>query len=350
MKLRYEDLLIKDVTMKDADLLLSWWNDGSVMAHAGFPEGLHTTKEKILEDMEKYDENRQVMILLDGEEPIGECNVRFLEDHAEIGIKICVFEKQEKGLGKKYLSMLLEKVFERTDLVTLDTDAENKRARHVYEELGFKLKEIKEAFYKNDQMDKAMDVAFYECPKEDFHTFLDTYYLVRPDLYFADQIISYRQEYIDIGLRAAGAEGLMRHEDPKKWIGHIRMMEDQRNLLLPMKASFQYVYVDHRDDEIVGTICLRPDMSDSPFLAEYGGHIGYSVRPSRWRQGIGKKMLHDFLPVARDVYGMEKVLITCNESNAGSRGVILANGGVLERKTWLEADKEYIERYWITLK
>ncbi len=348
--MRYEELKIRDVRPEDADFLLSWWNDGSVMAHAGFPEGLHTSREKVLADMENYDEDRQVMLLICGEEPIGECSARFFGDHAEIGIKICVKEKQEKGLGKKYLSMLMEKAFTRTGLITLDTDAKNTRARHVYEELGFSLKEIREAFYQNDQMEEAMDVAFYECPKEDFHSFLDAYYLTRPDMYFADSIMSYRQEYLDIGQRAAGAEGLMRHDDAEKWIGHIHLMEDQRNLLLPMKASFQYVYVDHRDDEIVGTICLRPDMSDSPFLAEYGGHIGYSVRPSRWKQGIGKRMLKDFLPIARDTYGMENVLITCNESNPGSRGVILANGGVLERKAWLPADNEYVERYWITLK
>ncbi len=270
------------------------------MAHAGFPEGLHTSREKVLSDMENYGEDRQVMLLVFEGEPIGECSARFYEDHAEIGIKICVKEKQEKGLGKKYLSMLMEKAFERTGLISLDTDAKNARARHVYEELGFSLKEIREAYYQNDQMSEPMDVAFYTCPKEDFHSFLKDFYLVRPDIDFADSIISYRQEYVDRGMKAAGAEGLMRYEDPEKWIGHIHLMKDQKNLQLPMKASHQYAYVDHRTNEIVGMICLRPDMSDSPFLAEYGGHIGYSVRPSCWKQGIGKRMLKDFLKVARD--------------------------------------------------
>jgi predicted acetyltransferase len=46
--------------------------------------------------------------------------------------------------------------------------------------------------------------------------------------------------------------------------------------------------------------------------------------------------------------GLDKVLITCGESNIGSRNIILANGGVAGTPNTLE-DGEKLERYWITL-
>ena len=39
MDLQYEKLTIRDATPADAEQLTVWWNDGAVMAHAGFPNG-----------------------------------------------------------------------------------------------------------------------------------------------------------------------------------------------------------------------------------------------------------------------------------------------------------------------
>lgn len=43
MHLQYRDLAIRNAAPADVPLLVKWWNDGAVMAHAGFPNGLHTT-------------------------------------------------------------------------------------------------------------------------------------------------------------------------------------------------------------------------------------------------------------------------------------------------------------------
>ncbi len=51
MKLQYENLALRQANKADAEQLASWWNDGAVMAHASFPNGLGRTideaKEKI---------------------------------------------------------------------------------------------------------------------------------------------------------------------------------------------------------------------------------------------------------------------------------------------------------------
>ena len=58
---------------------------------------------------------------------------------AEIGIKICDFTKQEQGLGKIFLTMLISELFRLGYAkIVLDTNLRNKRAQHVYERLGFR--------------------------------------------------------------------------------------------------------------------------------------------------------------------------------------------------------------------
>ena len=47
-KIQYENLTIRQAEVADAKQLAAWWNDGAVMAHAGFPNGLGTTEEEII--------------------------------------------------------------------------------------------------------------------------------------------------------------------------------------------------------------------------------------------------------------------------------------------------------------
>ena len=47
MHKQYGDLLVREATLNDAEQLCTWWNDGAVMAHAGFSNGLGRTVEQI---------------------------------------------------------------------------------------------------------------------------------------------------------------------------------------------------------------------------------------------------------------------------------------------------------------
>lgn len=173
MRLTYHEITIRNATAEDAPLLAHWWNDGAVMAHAGFPNGLGTTPEKIAADIASdTDETRRRLILEYQKRPIGEMCYRNVGNQtADIGIKICERDFQERGIGRVALSMLIQALFDSGyTTVALDTDPENKRARHVYEKLGFQQLRVNENSWKN-QVGQWRSSVDYELKKDTFHNF-----------------------------------------------------------------------------------------------------------------------------------------------------------------------------------
>jgi predicted acetyltransferase len=79
--------------------------------------------------------------------------------------------------------------------------------------------------------------------------------------------------------------------------------------------------------EYIGHLSLRHKLNEQ--LTAVGGHIGYSIRPSKRRKGYGNKILELGLLKAKEL-GIERALLTCDATNAGSRKIIEKNGGVLE--------------------
>lgn len=170
MKIIHKELCIRNADSTDCIQLARWWNDGGVMAHAGFPAGLGTTAEKIQEQIENDsdDTKRRLMIEYKGS-AIGEmsyCNRG--NNIAEIGIKICEPDFQEKGLGRVILSMLISQLFAMGyGKIILDTNLKNTRAQHVYEMLGFQRVRINENSWTN-QVGEVQSSVDYELVHENF--------------------------------------------------------------------------------------------------------------------------------------------------------------------------------------
>lgn len=158
------NLVIRNATTNDAQQLCKWWNDGRVMAHAGFPEGLGITEQEVLTKLQNgTDSERKGRLILEVDAaPAGEMSYNAVSEHvAEIGIKICEFSQQNKGAGTQFLEMLICYLFEaeRYRNIILDTNIKNTRAQHVYEKLGFR----KTAVRKNAWTDQLGEL----------HTFID---------------------------------------------------------------------------------------------------------------------------------------------------------------------------------
>ena len=106
-EIQYENLTIRQAQVDDARQVTAWWNDGAVMAHAGFPNGLGTTEEEVIEGL-----GGGRMVIVESDHLFGECNYRDIADGtAEIGIKICETDCQNRGIGRKILSMLIVWLF-----------------------------------------------------------------------------------------------------------------------------------------------------------------------------------------------------------------------------------------------
>lgn len=117
--------------------------------------------------------------------------------------------------------------------------------------------------------------------------------------------------------------------DPEVFRGYVAQVVDQAREDAPrpdwMVASTTLWWVDGA--EYLGRIAIRHRLT--PTLLEWGGHIGYDVRPSARRRGHATAMLAAARPVAARL-GIDPVLVTCDLDNIGSRKVIEANGGVFE--------------------
>jgi predicted acetyltransferase len=99
--------------------------------------------------------------------------------------------------------------------------------------------------------------------------------------------------------------------------------------------------------QVVGRASIRHHLND--YLAFHGGHIGYGVRPAFRRRGYASEILRQSLVIARS-YGVEQVLVTCDDGNVASARVIESCGGLLERVIpGHESDNGTpFRRYWIT--
>lgn len=100
------------------------------------------------------------------------------------------------------------------------------------------------------------------------------------------------------------------------------------------------------DTTWIGLLTLRVRLNEQ-FL-HTGGHIGYVIRPSKRQKGYGTALLRLGLDRARE-HGLGRVLLTCNETNIGSRKIIEANGGKLENAVVVAGQEGKQMRYWIHL-
>ena len=172
MKKEWNDIIIRDAVPSDAPVLCRWWNDGAVMAHAGYPNGLGTSVEEIEKQLSPNSRFRHIIIYKGT--PIGEMNyIPADETSCEMGIKICLTEYQNKGLGKKILSLFISGLF--NDLgyvkIMLDTNLKNTRAQHVYEQLGFRKIRVRENSFK-DQLGNWQTAVDYQLTKDIFVSYI----------------------------------------------------------------------------------------------------------------------------------------------------------------------------------
>lgn len=170
--------------------------------------------------------------------------------------------------------------------------------------------------------------------------------LIEPTADYADEIRAYRGEFAGMLSWMHGSGGLAHFEDPAAWLDYLDVCADPDTVPVDGELGTQLIYVRLADRKIVGMLNIRHRHTEP--LSVFGGHVGYSVRPTERRKGYAASMLREALPRCRDI-GLDRVLLTCGEENVGSRKTILKNGGVFEGVVMSPKHHVNVERYWIEL-
>ena len=173
--------------------------------------------------------------------------------------------------------------------------------------------------------------------------------LVEPQKKYADDIWRFRQEISEYDAKNedqfAGCMSLDTSKSAEEWIRicELRKSEETCGEVGTTVPSHMYLAIRKKDNAIVGIIDLRHHINH-PILGTWGGHCGYSVRPSERGKGYAKEMLRLNIQNAKAL-GIPKLLITCDVKNEASERVILASGGIYENT--IEVDGSMMKRYWI---
>ncbi|CAB4712067.1 MAG: GNAT family N-acetyltransferase [Actinobacteria bacterium] len=167
--------------------------------------------------------------------------------------------------------------------------------------------------------------------------------LVRPDLRYHSSWAEAVREFGDTAMHGSGLWEIDRGD-----LAPATLERHVSGLLaaaadVPLDAEIvpcTYFWIVDEDDRFVGYLALRHRLNER--LLEEGGHIGYAVRPTRRREGHATAALRLALDESREL-GLDRVLVTCDQDNDGSRRTIETCGGVLEDQRGVK------RRYWIDL-
>ena len=174
---------------------------------------------------------------------------------------------------------------------------------------------------------------------------MDELKLILPSPDRAVQILDYKKRSLENGSHLHGAGGLDAYDSIPDWLAFLDEKSRPETCPEGLVPDSTYLCLRMHDDRLIGMVNIRYLLND--FLLNFGGHVGYSVHPAHRGQGYGKQQLRLALDKCRDLR-LNRVLLTCNESNEASRRVIRANGGVLEDVRAMPDGKK-MQRWWITL-
>lgn len=180
---------------------------------------------------------------------------------------------------------------------------------------------------------------------------MQKFYFERPSIERKDEIIEYINEFVEYKSNINGSGSLdkiLKGYTFEQALERCLNMENNEYAERVGRCTGKtFLLVRENDNKIVGTINVRWNLNKS--MLQFGGHIGYGIRPTERRKGYNKINLYLGMIEAEKV-GLDKVMLSCDVSNIGSDKTLKALGGKLERTEIDPSNGILTNVYWFDVR
>lgn len=170
--------------------------------------------------------------------------------------------------------------------------------------------------------------------------------LKKPSVEYLKSIQAYKAIFNERGESLAGGSFLNQYDDLTEWLEFVGKLEKKETTPAHLTPAYAFILVDTITHSVIGMCDFRLELFND-YLLNFGGNIGYSIHPQYRQKGYGTLQLKLLLNEIKTL-GFNKILVTCDANNEGSRKIIENNSGQFESIV-TEDDNNKLRRYWINL-
>lgn len=153
--------------------------------------------------------------------------------------------------------------------------------------------------------------------------------------YHKEEAEKMKQEFFDNGENIINGSALLDQMSFDEWLINTDRNHNPETVRSDWAVATTFFAFRKSDDKMLGMIDVRHELT-VPFLQEYGGHIGYAVRPAERKQGYATQMLSLALSYCSSL-NIHTVKLGCYADNDASIRTIEHCGGIcVEQKPYAD--------------
>ena len=119
---------------------------------------------------------------------------------------------------------------------------------------------------------------------------MEKFYLELPTIERKEEALEYINEFYEYGSEIHGTGfrySIKKGNLYEEWLNNNLKIHDEKYAIEKgLVSSYTYFFIRENDNRIVGMVDLRLGLNE--YLRNFGGHIGYSIRPTERKKDIIK--------------------------------------------------------------